>query len=174
MTLLYVLGSAVVCGLLGMYAGSRNTNLAWRRWGIALLVVLNAEIVYAHWSMLFIMSMVGALSMGYGVPDETDDGSKLGAFFYRLTKKNHWATDMLTRGTVGIMVAFSCIPLPLYTGEWVKWFVISFLIVGSYVLYGPIIENEPVIHTKKYTFLIEDFLLYFSATLPIFAAIWWF
>ena len=76
--------------------------------------------------------MIGALSCGYGIPSyenigsdeppiQTDKGSILGRFYYKLFKGNHKLADIATRGTIGKLIALSLISIPIINHNWLVY-----------------------------------------------------
>lgn len=160
MRILLVLGFGLLCGLLGMYSGSRNTSLGWRRYGIPTVILLNALLATGSWRTVTVLTLCGVYSIGYGVPDATDSGSTLGRFWYKITNGNHDATDFLTRGTVGLAYAVSLLSLPILKGSWLQWGILALLTMATYIVFTVWIKGEPVIHWKDKEFLVEDLLVY--------------
>jgi hypothetical protein len=68
--------------------------------------------------------------------------------------------DFAVRGSIGFIVALSCISIPIVIGNWLTYFVCSFIIMLTYVAFGDWVENEWVFVTDKYTFLTEDIFVY--------------
>lgn len=121
-------------GLLGAIGGSGNKPA--RRIGIPVTL---AGYAYSNTQNLWVVticSMIGALSLGYGIPsydivyirngdtvreelELTDKGSALGRFFYKLFKGNHILADIFTRGTCGLLIALSLLSLPIIKGNWI-------------------------------------------------------
>lgn len=125
---LKIAGIPFIIGFLGSYAGSYGTSLLWRRAGIASIVTLsvyitsgmNSEIGWI-WALVHLscMSLWGAMSCGYGVPDSTDEGSTIGRFWYKLFKGNHKLTDYFTRSTIALMKIFALISIPIMKENWI-------------------------------------------------------
>jgi hypothetical protein len=114
----------VIGAVLGALGGAEKSNKSFRRVLIPLILTgfayLNTESIL----VLTIMSMCGALSIGYGIPSyevvggieppvRTDEGSIIGSFFYKLFKGNLILSDIFTRGTIGILIGLSLISIPL-------------------------------------------------------------
>jgi hypothetical protein len=119
----------LVGGWLGAFGGADGTSKAWRR---ILIPGLLTSYAFSNTSSVFvitIMSMAGALSIGYGIPSETDSGSTLGRFFYKLFKNNHLLADLATRGTIGKLIALSLVSIPIIKGNWITYLLGSLGIV---------------------------------------------
>jgi len=113
-------------GLLGAIGGSGDKPA--RRIGIPVTIAGYAYSNLHNLWVITIFSMIGALSLGYGIPDDNyltdptkDKGSSLGRFFYKLFKGNHKLADIFTRGTCGILVALSLLSLPIIKGNWIVY-----------------------------------------------------
>lgn len=159
MELIAMLVLTLLCGILGTYSGSRNTSKAWRRYGIPLIIV-GFGLTQTWWAFLS-LSLCGILSKGYGVPGPGDSGSSLGQFWIRFTK-NHRALDVLIRSTLGLLIVISMVYAPILSGYWITYLLMSLFFLTIHILFSAIIEKEPVINTDKYTFLSEDFIVYFN------------
>jgi hypothetical protein len=138
----------------GAYAGSHGTSLLWRRAFLPAITTAYAYItlsqqvgfVKALWC-ISIMSMWGALSLGYGIPDDTypenpnaDSGSDIGRFFTLLFRqwfdrqKAHRFADYLTRGAVGLAISTSLLSVSLLIGNWLIYTLGSLGIIISQAL----------------------------------------
>jgi len=133
---------AMIIGFLGAYAGSDGTSKAWRRFGIATVVV-----GLSYFTLQAIVGLLQALwvftafvlflpySFGHGVPDDdypdnpnSDEGSRFGKFFAllgrKITKsiqKGHIFGDVCTRGFLGLLRGLSLISIPLLRGNWIMY-----------------------------------------------------
>jgi hypothetical protein len=135
----------------GAYAGSSGTSLLWRRAFLPAITTVYAYItlsqrvgfVEALWCTS-IMSMWGALSLGYGISDNdypenpnADSGSDIGRFFTFLFRKwfdrikAHRFADYLTRGVVGLAISTSLLCIPLLIGNWLIYIFGSLGIILS-------------------------------------------
>ena len=130
----FILG--IVGGLLGAYGGASGTNKNWRRLGIPILITIIALIVIKHWLVLILMTLIGVLCLGYGIPDVTDSGSPLGRFYYKLTKGNYILTNILTRGTIGYLASLVLLIIPILKGNWYLYALSSFSIIFIYCYYS--------------------------------------
>ena len=130
--LLSILGFGTIGGLLGAFGGADQTSKAWRRICIPSLITLYALYMLHNWWLITIMSMCGVLSIGYGIPDSTDEGSSLGKFWYNLFNGNHLLTDIFTRGTIGLLVSLSLISIPILKGNWLIYGLCSLGIITVY------------------------------------------
>lgn len=142
MIILWLL-TGITGGLLGAWAGAENTEKNWRRIGAPVLSVIWGILVYWHVWPVLLMSRVGVLSMGYGVPEPgIDDGSAIGAFWFKVFKGNHEKTRLFVRLTIGVSETFSIIWIPLFTGIWGLYIICSVLITGNNILWGAIVPKE--------------------------------
>ena len=132
-------------GLLGAIGGAGNKGA--RRILIPLLIMGLAYLETDSILVLTIASMIGFLSMGYGIPCGDDEGSKLGAFFYNLFHQNELWANIMTRGVIGALIALSLISIPIIKKNWLVYFIglVSIILVqsflswrnfGSYHLFG--------------------------------------
>ena len=119
----------LVGGWLGAFGGADGTSKAWRR---ILIPGLLTSYAFSNTSSVFvitIMSMSFVLSIGYGIPSETNSGSTLGRFYYKLFKGNHLLADLATRGTIGKLIALSLVSIPIIKGNWITYLLGSLGIV---------------------------------------------
>jgi hypothetical protein len=114
-------------GILGAMGGAGKKSL--RRIYIPLLLSGLAYVELEHIAVISIMSMCGFLSMGYGIPDPTDEGSALGRFFYKLFKSNHKLADIAVRGVIGKLIALSLISVPILKHNWLVYGLCSLGII---------------------------------------------
>ena len=120
-------------GLLGAYSGAEGTSKAFRRFGIPLLVLAFSGFYLRDIRVFGVLLMSLPLSMGYGVPSPGEDkGSFIGRLYYKLTKSNHYLTNLLTRGTVGLLISLSLIVIPIIKGNWLVYIIGSLVIIGVY------------------------------------------
>lgn len=109
----------VLGAVLGALGGAEKSNKSFRRVLIPLILTgfayLNTESIL----VLTIMSMCGALSLGYGIPsfsnyhEYNDEGSALGRFWFNLFKQNEILANIFTRGTIGVLIGLSLISIPV-------------------------------------------------------------
>jgi len=169
-------GISAIIGFIGAYAGSEGTSLLWRRCGISLIFTVCALIEIKSLWVILLMSIWGALSIGYGIPEnliyninkklvilpEGDEGSTLARFWYKITKGSHLWTDILTRGTVALIISIAFLVIPILKGNWI-WYLIGSLgiilvyAVNSWRGYGVF---EVTFKGKKYYLLKVDFVTY--------------
>jgi len=138
---------AIICGVLGAWGGTDGTSKMWRRILIPVLITCFAYFHTESILVITIMAMIGALSIGYGIPDPTDTGSTLGKFFYNLFNGNHFLADIFTRGTIGLIIGISLISIPIIKKNWsiYGWCCLGIILtnaliswrnLGGYYLFG--------------------------------------
>jgi len=111
---------AILTALLGAYGGQGKKK--YRRIYVPLILMLLALLHLKHWSVIFIMAMIGAFSMGYGIPSPDDnDPSSIGRFWYNLFNHNELWANVFTRGTIAWMVNISLISIPILKGNWLTY-----------------------------------------------------
>lgn len=137
----------ILGGLLGAFGGAEGGNKAFRRFLIPTLITSYAFSMTESILTLTIMFMAIPLSKGYGIPDETDNGSSLGRFFYNLFNKNKLLANIFTRGTIGLFIGITLLSIPIIKHNWLIYFLgilgiilingsISWQNLGSYKLFG--------------------------------------
>lgn len=84
---------------------------AWRVFSVPIIAYGGHFISSPSLSCVVSGTLTGlVLSIGYGIPDETDDGSALGRFWVRIVKYHDMA-NFMTRLTIYILLAISSIPV---------------------------------------------------------------
>lgn len=114
----------LIIALLGGISGSQNSSKLFRRVFLPILIFLYSYIslsqsigyIQSLWSIT-ILSMIGVLSIGYGIPSIDDEGSAIGAFYYRLFNKNRVVANVFTRSTIAIGLMLNLLSIPLLTGK---------------------------------------------------------
>lgn len=77
----------------------------WRRLGVPLIACTVVYLVTKNWHIWVSLPFAFAiLSMGYGIPDSTDEGSTLGKFWYRISPQY---ANILTRGTIYLLLTIT-------------------------------------------------------------------
>jgi hypothetical protein len=161
---------AVIGGILGALGGSENSSKMYRRIGIPVLLMLSAYFKLHNLWVVMLMSMAGALSMGYGIPCATDSGSQIGRFWYNLFKQNHLLADIFTRGTVGLMTITASVILPIIKQNWIIYILASLAILGSYCFLSW--RNLGTVPYKNKKLLVVDLLHYTVITAAVLTMIW--
>ena len=134
-------------GWLGALGGADKSSKLYRRILIPGLITSYAFSCTESLLVILIMTMCVPISKGYGIPDETDEGSSLGRFFYKLFKGNKLLANIFTRGTLGTWIGVSMFPIPIIKHNWLSYFLgiiaitiinatISWRNLGSYKLFG--------------------------------------
>ena len=154
---------AILGGFLGAYGGADQTSKNWRRIGIPLLLTILAYLILQSYYCITIMIMCAMLSLGYGIPDPTDEGSHLGRFFYNLFKGNHLRADIFTRGTIGLLVSLTLIPIPILKHNWILYLICSLGIIIVYALISW--RNLGVTKLLGKELLLSDIYTYSTLTL---------
>jgi len=94
----------IACPFLYSYSGMEGHDKIWRRLGVP---VVWASAIFAHSHNLAILLAIpcswAALSIGYGIPDKTDEGSWLGRFYMGILRGNTLWSNIMTRGTIYLL-----------------------------------------------------------------------
>ncbi len=163
-----------ISGFLGAWAGADKTSKLWRRLAIPCLLT-----AFAYWKtqnlwVVTMLSMCGALSIGYGIPDQYDTGSALGRFWYRLFKRNVMYANVFTRGTIGIVISISVISIPIIYENWIVYLLCSGVIILTEALvswrdFGYVLIKWKNKVIKK--LLWVDFILYCVVAISVYITI---
>jgi len=116
-------------GIFGALGGADNSSKKFRRILIPLALFGYAFIQLENIYTITILSLIGVLSMGYGIPDNTDEGSFLGRLWYKLFKQNHFLSDIFTRGTIGLLESLCLISIPIIKHNWIIYLFCSLGII---------------------------------------------
>jgi len=143
-----LLNKVIACGLLGAWAGAEGTSKAFRRFGIPLLLLAFAGFHLKDMRVFWVFLMSVPFSIGYGQPGNDDEGSVLGRFCWKLSMRLYYKivkeppqipvkmvslwSNVLTRGTIGVLVCLSLLPIPIINGKWLIYMISSLIIVGVY------------------------------------------
>lgn len=120
----------IICGILGALGGAENSNKAYRRWFIPLVLSGFAYVQLENAYVFTIMGLTALYSLGYGVPCPSDPKpSILASFFFNLVNGNLFWTNILTRGAIGLFVSLCFISIPLIQKNWKTYFVCSVCII---------------------------------------------
>lgn len=152
-----VIKIAILVALLGAYGGQGQKK--YRRIYIPLILMLLALLYLRHWGVIFIMSMAGAFSMGYGIPSpDDDDPSSIGKFWYDLFNHNELWANVFTRGTIAWMVNLSLISIPILKGNWITYWIGCLFIKLAYTTCSW--RDLGVIHIENKHLLKVDLIVY--------------
>lgn len=145
--LISLLFVGIIGGFLGSLGGTDGVSKGVRRFGIPAIVTLFALFTLQNFWCISIMLMSFALSVGYGIPDPLhlaldlenyygDKGSTLGRFWLKIAFKvtQDWTkqalyANILTRGTIGLLIALSMLYVPILTNNWLLYGVFTAIIV---------------------------------------------
>jgi hypothetical protein len=167
-----ILVASLIAGLFGTMGGSDKFSKVWRRYGIpAIVFAVSSFLLNTAWTLL-VLPLIGALSIGYGIPDENDKGSAIGAWWYRLTK-DPAMTDICTRATAGVAIVVSVTILPILTGSWLRWLWTSSGVIGINIIFGgnAIVSGEGMFKLFGAELSWEEFLIAFLNTFLILAVL---
>ena len=128
---------ALFSGLIGAFAGADGTSKAWRRYVLPLSFLGLIWSNMSSWWSFTVLGMIGAFSLGYGVPDSNDGGSPIGRFWYEVfilyrQRRRHVLTDIFTRGTVSLVIVLSLIGIPIVKNNWTEYLLYSLGILLVY------------------------------------------
>ena len=160
------------CGLMYAIAGSDNTPKQIRRFGIPVLLTLVAWFTLKNIWVLTMLSQIGVYSLGHGIPDDRypptgDSGSDVGRFWtllfrkYTTICKAHRIADYFTRGTKALLIAVSCLVIPILKGNWMIYIALSVAMVGliASIAWRGFGEKVIKIANKTYTILYVDIIV---------------
>lgn len=153
-------GLIFIVAFLGSLGGQGIKEV--RRFILPAVVTIYAYFLLQNIWVLTIYLMAFPLSIGYGIPDATDEGSAIGRFFYKMFHNSALWANVFTRGFVGLLISLSMLAVPILKGTWISFLVGSALIIGvwgavSWRGFGSI----PVkLFGKEYTLLNVDLTVY--------------
>jgi hypothetical protein len=156
--------TSIFGGLLGAWGGAKGTSKGWRRYGIpGILNVLGVG--FKKFKSFFIWIWSGIASIGYGIPDSTDEGSTLGKFWYKILKGNHKATDIAVKGTIGFLYALVLGIIGFFQGSFNLVKITAPLAILSHIVFGGIWHPTWKFKIFGKELLLDEFLRYFTLTL---------
>lgn len=137
--------SILLGGVLWKAGGTINKN--YRRIGFPLTLAI---VCYTQTSSILasiFTFLIGhlALRIGYGIPDNTDEGSALGKFWFKIINNYRW-TRILTRLVCGLAYSCSFIPILMINFEISKLtqaFLLPFFVI--LIVESEIGETEEII-----------------------------
>ena len=134
----------LICAILGAMGGSADGDKFYRR---ILIPVLLAGFAFGYTESIFtltILSMIGCFYIGYGLPDSTDKGSALARFWAKIINYDRFSAydvdvnslylNMLTRGTIGLLISLSLISIPIIKHNWEQYCICSLVIILTELL----------------------------------------
>ena len=170
------IGLIFIVALLGAIAGQGPKML--RRFILPSVVTIYAYFMLQNWWVLTCYLMTAPLSIGYGIPEkrgffivanenykiieEPDEGSAIGAFFFKLFKQSELWANVFTRGFVGLLISLTMLSIPILKGTWISFLVGSAMIVGIWgaVSWRGLGETKVKIFGKEYALLNDDLIVY--------------
>jgi len=122
--ILFTLGLAYFAGKFWRMGGSGIYSRYWRRLGVAGLLTLNCLLLtWNWWGLLTLLLAFSSFTLGYGIPDETDEGSSVARFWIRVGHRLGVATiperilRFLTRATVAKAYGINYMVLGYFKGN---------------------------------------------------------
>lgn len=150
----------LIAGILGSFAGADGTSKNWRRVGIPLLITACAYYYLNNLWVVTLMSLIGALSLGYGIPSYDDEGSSIGKIWYRITHQNHKLADICCRGHIAFIKSICLLSIPIIKHNWIVYLFISLGIIINDISWGGIVHPKQTFKLFSKTLLLEEFLIY--------------
>jgi hypothetical protein len=169
LTIIVMLILTAICGFAASWTG-QGGNKNWRRVFVPAVSAAFGIVFLGFWQ-IFIMARSGAISMGYGIPDPTDEGSVLGRFWFKVMGEDPYKASIFTRGTIGIMECLGILSIPIVSHRWILWILASSLLVWNNIFWGAIKEKEGHFNFAGKEMLWEEFALHGIDTLIIFILI---
>lgn len=160
--------TSIIAGILGGLSGADRSSKFFRRIALPLLLYI-LGLIYHNYYSIIILAWFFILSLGYGVPGETDEGSVLGRLFYKICKKNAWWTNFFVKLSLGVLFSLVLVTIAISTKKYALLFVSAPLAILSQVIFGSIIGGLGCIILFKRKILIIEIARY--ATLFLAGAI---
>jgi hypothetical protein len=130
--LLSSIGFIFVITFLGSLGGQGIKEV--RRFILPLIVTIYAYFLLQNIWVLTIYLMAFPLSIGYGIPDATDEGSAIGRFFYKMFHNSALWANVFTRGFVGLLISLSMLSVPIITNSLYSFLLGSLIIILIWAL----------------------------------------
>lgn len=118
--LIMISGLILLIGCAVLWALGGSVDKLIRRIGVGALIALLAVVSYilhglswyGIWMPISVFPLMWLMtSIGYGIPDNNDDGSPIGKFWWEFTGHVKFRTLLYTRLTVAILYAVAILPL---------------------------------------------------------------
>jgi len=135
---IFIIIISIINGIFGALTGA-GVGRYFRRYLIAIILTSIALIIQYNPLLFFLLGIIICLSMGYGIPCESDPKpSMLGKFWYEYFSIYHMKQELLanifTRGTIGLLIALFCICIPLIKHNWITYITCSIGIILTFSL----------------------------------------
>jgi len=160
--ILFTLGLAYLAGKFWRWGGDSTHSRYWRRLGVAGLLTLNCLLfTWNWWSLLTFPIAFGSFTLGYGIPDETDEGSSVARFWIRvghrlgITMIPERILRFLTRATVAKAYGINYLVLGCLKGN----------ILGAILAIIGLTLTVPIICNFEWDVEIEERLIGLSVLL---------
>lgn len=112
---------------LGALGGTDNSSCLFRRIGITIMLTILALTKFHNIYAILLMLLSFPLSIGYGIPDLTDEGSVLGRFWMGIFQ-NEERANIATRITIGLLMCLIAVVIPIINGNWLPYIIGSLMI----------------------------------------------
>lgn len=168
-----ILGS-LFSGFLWSLGGQSGWSKRWRRLGVPIVmggITLGIiagfhGLTIANWVIfgLTYFLFAASLTLGYGIPDNGDNGSPIGRFWletameygYRGEDAIHVA-NVLTRATVGVCYAISLYPFCIITGRWLYALLPTVVSILLTLVFGALAPDYPPVKVFNINLNGEEF-----------------
>lgn len=143
MSLKFILTPAILLGCSVFWALGGYKHKIFRSLGVPALIGVLAYMVGVNWILCGIsaLAMWGASTIGYGIPDENDEGSPLGQWALKLTSDEDFA-KIIVRSVCGLAYAGALLPL---AHSWLWATIMIFFVWMNTTYWGAIADNtEPI------------------------------
>lgn len=146
---------SIFSGLFGSWGGAEGTSKGWRRFGVSGLLATVGGFYKKSFKPTIISFWSVIMSMGYGIPDATDEGSTLGRFWFKIFKGNRKFTDLGVKFTLGSLFSVVLVGLGFLQNNLGTLKITVPIAIGSHVVFGGFIEKmgEFSLFGKKLTFI---------------------
>ncbi len=112
----WTLLSVPLCMLFFRLGGVKGGDRWFRKMGVPTTIAATLWLsTQSVWSFPTFVIMWIPLSLGYGIPDKNtgDEGSKLGAFFFKIFNENEFLASIATRSVIGLFCGLTVYPMAL-------------------------------------------------------------
>lgn len=160
--------SAFLVSILGAFGGLSEFDKNYRRVGIPLVFLLFSYLEFRSWYCLY--ALIGTVvNLGYGMPSTTG-GSDIAKFWYKITKENWNLTNILTRGTVGLVNSLLLIYIPIAKENWLIYILgtLIYTLVQAFVAWRDLGQTKII----KWNANNSDLIVYLTLGLFFFSIIY--
>lgn len=131
---------AIIGSLFGALSGADNSSKIFRRFLIALMLLI-IGVLFKNYASILIALYIPIFHIGYGIPCHNDAGSLLGRFFYNLFKKDELLADIFTKLTITILFSLVLTLIAILNSNLMLLCITIPITIASHVIFGAFVQS---------------------------------